>query len=123
MIYRSQESYNITGAAMYVYNTLGPGFLEAVYQEALAIEFSKRGIPFQREKELKIYYDGHELKQTYRADFVCYDDIIVEIKAVGDLDNTHRSQVYNYLKATGCQLGLLYYLGHSHTLQQERKVM
>lgn len=123
MIYRSQESYNITGAAMYVYNTLGPGFLEAVYQEALAIEFSKRGIPFQREKELKIYYDGHELKQTYRADFVCYDDIIVEIKAVGDLDNTHRSQVYNYLKATGCQLGLLYNFGHSRTLQQERKVM
>lgn len=123
MIYRSQESYNITGAAMYVYNTLGPGFLEAVYQEALAIEFSKRGIPFQREKELKIYYDGHELKQTYRADFVCYDDIIVEIKAVGDLDNTHRSQVYNYLKAAGCQLGLLYNFGHSHTLQQERKVM
>lgn len=123
MIYRSQESYNITGAAMYVYNTLGPGFLEAVYQEALAIEFSKRGIPFQREKELKIYYDGHELKQTYRADFVCYDDIIVEIKAVGDLDNTHRSQVYNYLKATGCQLGLHYNFGHSATLQQERKVM
>lgn len=123
MIYRSQESYNITGAAMYVYNTLGPGFLEAVYQEALAIEFSKRGIPFQREKELKIYYDGHELKQTYRADFVCYDNIIVEIKAVGDLDNTHRSQVYNYLKATGCKLGLLYNFGHSHTLQQERKVM
>lgn len=123
MIYRSQESYNITGAAMYVYNTLGPGFLEAVYQEALAIEFSKRGIPFQREKELKIYYDGHELKQTYRADFVCYDNIIVEIKAVGDLDNTHRSQVYNYLKATGCQLGLLYNFGHSATLQQERKLM
>ena len=123
MIYRSQESYNITGAAMYVYNTLGPGFLEAVYQEALAIEFSKRGIPFQREKELKIYYDRHELKQTYRADFVCYDNIIVEIKAVGDLDNTHRSQVYNYLKATGCQLGLLYNFGHSHPLQQERKVM
>ena len=123
MIYRSQESYNITGAAMYVYNTLGPGFLEAVYQEALAIEFSKRGIPFQREKELKVYYDGHELKQTYRADFVCYDDIIVEIKAVGDLDSTHRSQVYNYLKATRCQLGLLYNFGHSHTLQQERKLM
>lgn len=123
MIYRSQESYNITGAAMYVYNTLGPGFLEAVYQEALAIEFAKRGIPFQREKELKIYYDGHELKQTYRADFVCYDNIIVEIKAVGNLDNTHRSQVYNYLKATGCQLGLLYNFGHSYTLQQERKVM
>ena len=71
MIYHTEESYAITGAAMHVYNTLGSGFLESVYQEALAIEFSNRGIPFEREKELKIYYDGHELKQTYRADFVC----------------------------------------------------
>ena len=82
MIYRSKESYNITGAAMHVYNVLGSGFLEAVYQEALAIEFAKRGIPFEREKELKVFYDGHELKQTYRADFVCYGDIILELKAV-----------------------------------------
>mgnify|MGYP002515834718 FL=1 len=122
MIYRSKESYLITGAAMRVYNNLGPGFLEAVYQEALAIEFTKQDIPFQRERELKIYYDGHELKQTYRADFVCFDDIIVEIKAVAELDGSHRSQVYNYLKATGFKLGLLYNFGHYDGLQYERKV-
>ena len=97
---------------MQVYNTLGSGFLESVYQEALAIEFTKRGIPFVKEKDLKIYYDGHELKQTYRADFVCYDSIIVELKAVSDLNDSHRSQVYNYLKATGFRLGLLYNFGH-----------
>ena len=93
---------------MQVYNTLGDGFLEAVYQEALAIELTKRGIPYEREKDLKIYYDGQELKQTYRADFVCYDNIIVEIKAVASLNDSHRSQVFNYLKATGFKLGLLF---------------
>ena len=122
MIYRSKESYNITGAAMHVYNVLGSGFLEAVYQEALAIEFAKRGIPFEREKELKVFYDGHELKQTYRADFVCYGDIIIELKAVSELNDSHRSQVYNYLKATGFKLGILYNFGHSGGLEYECKV-
>ena len=122
MIYLSNESYSITGAAMQVYNTLGAGFLEAVYQEALAIELTKRGIPYEREKDLKIYYDGQELKQTYRADFVCYDNIIVEIKAVADLNDSHRSQVFNYLKATGIKLGLLFNFGHSGGLEFERKL-
>ncbi|MBD9247177.1 GxxExxY protein [Prevotella sp.] len=122
MLYHSNESYAINGAAMQVYNVLGHGFLESVYQEALAIEFTKRGIPYQREKELKIYYDGKELQQTYRADFVCYDDIIVEIKAVSELDGSHRSQVYNYLKATGFKLGLLINFGHYNGIQIERKV-
>ena len=122
MLYHNQESYAINGAAMQVYKTLGIGFLEAVYQEALALEFAKRGIPFEREKELKIYYDGQELKTTYRADFVCYGDIIVELKAVSELDGSHRSQVYNYLKATGFKLGLLYNFGHADGLQYERKV-
>ena len=122
MIYLSNESYSITGAAMQVYNTLGTGFLEAVYQEALAIELTKRGIPYEREKDLKIYYDGQELKQTYRADFVCYDNIIVEIKAVADLNDSHRSQVFNYLKATGFKLGLLFNFGHSGGLEFERKL-
>ena len=108
MLYHGKESYVITGAAMHVYNTLGPGFLEAVYQEALAIEFKKRGIPYEQEKELKVFYDGQELKQTYRADFVCYGNIIVELKAVSELDNSHRSQVYNYLKATGYKLGIIF---------------
>ena len=78
---------------MKVYNSLKHGFLEAVYQEALEIEFKKRGIPYEREKELTIVYDGVELKQTYRADFICYGNIIVELKAVSELDNAHRSQL------------------------------
>ena len=122
MIYLSNESYSITGAAMQVYNTLGAGFLEAVYQEALAIELTKRGIPYEREKDLKIYYDGLELKQTYRADFVCYDNIIVEIKAVASLNDSHRSQVFNYLKATGFKLGLLFNFGHCGGLEFVRKL-
>lgn len=122
MFYCKEETYIINGAAMKVYNTLKPGFLEAVYQEALEIEFKKQQIPFEREKELKIYYDGIELKQTYRADFVCYDNIIVELKAVAHLDDVHRSQVYNYLCATGYKVGLLFNFGHYDGLEIERKV-
>ena len=122
MLYHGKESYDITGAAMHVYNTLGPGFLEAVYQEALAIEFKKRGILYEQEKELKVFYDGQELKQTYRADFVCYGNIIVELKAVSELDNSHRSQVYNYLKATGYKLGIIFNFGSREELQYERVV-
>ena len=110
MIYHKQESYNITGAAMHVYNTLGPSFLEAVYQEAFELELAKRNISYEREKELSISYNGVVLKQTYRADFVCYGNIIVELKAVAHLDDTHRSQVFNYLKATGYKRGLLFKL-------------
>ena len=122
MLYYKQESFNITGAAMHVYNTLGPGFLEAVYQEALELEFVKRNISYEREKELTISYDGIVLKQTYRADFVCYDNIIVELKAVSHLDDSHRSQVVNYLKATGLKLGLLLNFGNANGLEFERKV-
>ena len=89
---------------MKVYNTLGCGFLEAVYQEALEIEFNRRGIPYEREKELEIVYDGVVLNKRYVADFVCYDKIILELKAVKELDDSHRSQVFNYLKATGFKL-------------------
>lgn len=123
MLLYSEQSYAINGAAFKVYNTLGHGFLEAVYQEALEIEFQKQGIPYEREKELKILYDGVELKQTYRADFVCYGHIIVELKAVSDLDDSHRSQVYNYLHATGFKLGLLYNFGNSDKLEKDRIVL
>ena len=123
MIVYSQESYKIVGAAFQVYNTLRHGFLEAVYQEALEIEFQRQEIPYEREKELKIRYDGVELKQTYRADFVCYGKIIVELKAVSKLDEAHRSQVYNYLHATGCKLGLLLNFGNSDHIQIERIVL
>ena len=123
MIVHKEESYKIVGAAFKVYNILGSGFLEAVYQEALEIEFKRQGIPYEREKELKIQYDGIELKQTYKADFVCYGKIIVELKAVSALDDAHRSQVYNYLHATGYRLGLLLNFGCSDELEKERIVL
>lgn len=123
MIVFKEESYKIVGAAFKVYNALGHGFLEAVYQEALEIEFKKQGIPYEREKELKIQYDGVELKQTYKADFVCFGKIIVELKAVNALDDAHRSQVYNYLRATNYKLGLLLNFGNSEELEKERIVL
>ena len=123
MIYYRQESFDIVGAAMHVYNTLGHGFLEAVYQEALEIELTKRGIPFESQKELRIVYEGQELKQTYKPDLICYDKIIVELKAVSSLDDSHRSQIYNYLHATGYKLGLLINFGYSDGLEYERKVL
>lgn len=123
MIIFKEESYKIVGAAFRVYNTLGPGFLEAVYQEALEIQFQRDEIPHEREKELKIIYDGVELKQTYKADFVCFGNIIVELKAVSALDDAHRSQVYNYLHATGHKLGLLLNFGYPVELEYERIVI
>ena len=123
MIIYKEESYKVVGAAFKVYNALGHGFLEAVYQEALEIEFQRQGISYEREKELKIQYDGVELKQTYKADFVCFGKIIVELKAVNALDDAHRSQVYNYLHATGYKLGLLLNFGNSDELEKERIVL
>ena len=123
MIIYKDESYKIVGAAFNVYNKLGHGFLETVYQEALELEFNKQGIPYEREKELKITYDGVELKATYKADFVCYGKIIVELKAVSYLDDSHRAQVYNYLHATGFKLGLLMNFGNTDELEKERIVI
>lgn len=123
MIVYSQESYKIIGAAFNVYNKLGHGFLEAVYQECLELEFQKQGIPYEREKEIKIYYDGQELKQTYRADFVCNGEIIVELKAVSELDEAHHAQVYNYLHATNMKLGILLNFGSSEGLEKDRIVL
>ena len=107
---------------MCIRDRLGHGFLEAVYQEALGIELSKRTIPFEREKELNISYSGQTLIQTYKADFVCYDKIIIELKAVVAIDNSHRSQVFNYLKATGSKLGILLNFGNPNRLEYERIV-
>ena len=123
MIILKEESYKIVGAAFKVYNWLGHGFLEAVCQEALEVEFHRQWIPYEREKELKIQYDGIELKHTYKADFVCFGKIIVELKAVGELEDAHRSQVYNYLHATGFKLGLLLNFGYASELQYERIVI
>ena len=115
--------YRIIGSAIDVYRNLGHGLLESIYQEALEIELAKRGIPFDSQIELKIIYDGKELKQTYKPDFMCYGKIIVEIKAVSSLDDSHRSQLYNYLHATGYKLGLLVNFGSSEGLEYERKVL
>ncbi len=118
-----EECFAIVGAAMHVYNILGPGFVEAVYQEALEIEFQRRNIPYEREKEIDVYYDGVLLKKKFQPDFVCYGRIIVELKAVMELDDLNRVQVYNYLKATKMKLGLLMNFGHPDGLEWERKIM
>ena len=105
------ETYAIVGAAMEVHRILGPGFSESIYQEALAIEFERLGIPFEKEKAIIVKYKDTELHNTFRADFVCYQDIIVELKALESTTPEHRSQVINYLKATGFKLGLLINFG------------
>lgn len=99
-------------AAFYeVHSKLGNGFLEAVYQEALAIEFSLRKIPYTQEKRINISYKGFELDKFYQADFICYDKIIIEVKALSGLSSEHESQVINYLKATELNVGLLVNFG------------
>ena len=121
--YYKTESYAINGAAMRVYNVLGSGFVEPVYQEALEIEFQRRNIPYVREPEIEIYYDGVKLQKRFRPDFICYDKIIVELKAVMELDDWNRVQVYNYLNSTNMKIGLLFNFGHPEGLEYERKVM
>lgn len=123
MILFKEESYKIIGAALKVYNTLGHGFLESVYHEALKIEFDRANIPYENEKDIKICYQGVELKQTYRADFVCHNKIIIELKAVSKLEDSHRSQIFNYLKATNHKLGILINFGNPDKLEWERKVL
>ncbi|MFC2107386.1 GxxExxY protein [Bacteroidota bacterium] len=115
------EAFNIIGAAMEVHRELGSGFLEAVYQEALEIELEKRSIPFTSQERLLITYKGIELKKEYIADFVCYNNIIVEIKALSSLTSEHQSQILNYLKATGSKLGLLINFG-GESLEYKRLV-
>lgn len=107
------ETYLLNGCCMKVHSELGNGFLEKVYQEALEIEFKESGIPFVREARLRISYRGHQLVQEYIADFVCYDNIILEIKAVSSLNEVHTAQLLNYLKATGLKLGILVNFGES----------
>ena len=116
------ESYAIMGACFEVYREQGCGFLEAVYQECLALEFGLRGIPFVPQRDLLLSYKGCQLMQTYKPDFLCYERIILEIKAVSALAPEHRAQVHNYLKAAGHRLGLLVNFGHYPKLQYERIV-
>ncbi|MHB9032513.1 MAG: GxxExxY protein [Anaerolineae bacterium] len=106
-----EEVYAIVGAAMEVSSQLGSGFLEAVYQEALGLELAARALPHEQQKRITINYKGQTLIHEYLADFVCYDQIIVEIKAIKALTDTEVAQVLNYLKATGLPLALLINFG------------
>ncbi|MFH1017241.1 MAG: GxxExxY protein [Pseudomonadota bacterium] len=117
-----EESHKIIGACFEVYKEKGNGFLEAVYQECLALEFAEQGLPFIEKPRLKLAYKGRELKQTYEPDFLCFGEIVVEIKAVKQLVDEHRAQAINYLKATGKELGLLVNFGHYPKLEHERFV-
>ncbi len=99
------KSYAVIGAAMEVHNTLGQGFLEAVYQEALELELTARQIPHLRESDLPILYKGHRLRTQYRPDFICYDYLIVELKAVARLTEIEEAQVLNYLNAPSSPSG------------------
>ncbi len=122
IIYR-EESYKIMGACFEVYKEKGCGFLEAVYQECLELEFGLQGIPFQPQVSLALAYKGRPLKQRYIPDFICFGQIIVEIKAVSQLADEHRAQVHNHLKATGYRLGLLVNFGHYPKVEYERIVL
>ena len=107
MLIFKKESFDICGALFAVHKELGCGFLERVYQDALEMEFLERCIPYEREKEIRIMYKGKPLGDPYRADFVCYGNIIVELKAVSETTGMHRAQILNYLKATKMKLGIL----------------
>ena len=121
LIYK-EESYALIGCCMEVYNVLGHGFLEAVYQEALASELKRAGIPFRREVPLEVFYKGEPLNKSYFADFICFEKIIIETKALPTLLPAHAAQVFNYLKATRLQLGLLVNFGCSEKLQYSRHI-
>jgi GxxExxY protein len=115
-----EESYRIMGACFEVYKDKSNGFLEAVYQECLQIEFLDSEVPAIEHPNLRLTYKGRQLKQTYQPDFLCFDQIVLELKAVRNIADEHRAQVINYIRATGKPLGLLVNFGHYPKLEYER---
>ncbi len=113
------RTYAIIGAAMEVHRTLGFGFLEAVYQEALILEFILRNVPFRKEVDLPVTFKEQLLTTAYRADFICYDSVIVELKAISQLSGKEEAQIINYLKATGLTTGLVINFG-ARSLEYKR---
>ncbi len=122
MIVYGEESYKIMGACFEVYNHIECGFDEPIYQECLEIDFRLRDLPCVPQVSLPITYKGQLLEKYFKPDFCCYEKIILEIKSVSALDEAHRSQVHNYLKATGFKVGLLVNFGARRELEHERIV-
>jgi GxxExxY protein len=121
LLYRD-EVYAIVGAAMEVHAVLGNGFLEAVYHAALKVEFTARQIPFVSEMSLPVFYKGQRLNAEYRADLICYDKLIVELKALEKLAGKEEGQILNYLKATGLRVGVIINFGSRGKLEWRRLV-
>lgn len=109
---KDPQTYQIIGVAMEVHKVLGCGFLEAVYQEAMEKELGKRKINYQREKEISVLYKGEKLNTYYKADFICFDDLIIELKAISKIGGTEEAQLINYLRALNMKRGLLINFGN-----------
>ena len=116
---RDPETYEVIGAAMAVHRELGAGFLEDVYHEALMMEMSSRDIPFLHEADLQIFYKGQPMQKVFRCDFICFDSIVVEIKALPTVGGREKAQVINYLRASNFDRGLLLNFG-ADSLQYTR---
>jgi GxxExxY protein len=117
------ETYQILGACFEVYTEKGCGFLEAVFHECLEFEFGLRGIPVRSQVQLALEYKGRRLRQLYVADFICYEKVVLELKAISKLADEHRAQMQNYLHATKLRVGLLVNFGHFPKLEYERFVL
>jgi GxxExxY protein len=122
MFLYKEETYRIIGAAMEVHNQLGCGFFEAVYEEALTLEFQMRTIPFEQQKSLHIYYKGIQLQKYYVIDLFCFDKIIVELKALSELTSLNEAQLLNYLKVSNLKVGLLINFG-KESLEYKRFIL
>ena len=117
-----EETYKIIGAAMAVHQYLGCGFTEKVYQDALEVEFKAQGVSYEREQPIQVIYRGVHLDSLFVPDFICYEDVIVELKAVKELEDLHRAQAINYRKVAGAKVALLINFGES-SLRYERFVI
>ncbi len=121
-LYFKQEAYELVGAAMEVYNVMGPGFLEEVYQEAMELEMNLRKIPFKSQAPLQLWYKGQQMKKFYKPDLFVFNCIIVELKAEKTLTSRDESQLLNYLKGSGVKVGYLLNFGHETNLESKRMV-